>query len=63
MNRNGWRVEEWAKSYGISRAKAYELLKNGELTALKVGKITLITAEDDAAFKARLTPYKIEGGK
>lgn len=40
------RPAEAAKAVGLSRSKFYELLRNGEVRALKVGAVTLIRTED-----------------
>ncbi|GGE43190.1 hypothetical protein GCM10011367_17350 [Marinicauda pacifica] len=35
-------IADFVRAYGISRAKTYELLKAGELRAVKVGRRTLV---------------------
>ena len=37
----GWRVEEWARAVGLSRAFVYEILFN-ELDSVKVGSARII---------------------
>jgi excisionase family DNA binding protein len=39
-------IATFCKKYGIGRSKAYEEIKSGRLVALKVGRRTLISADD-----------------
>ena len=51
----GWRVEEWAKDCGLSRSYAYNLMKQGTIRSVRVGRNRIITttpAEFLAAFDA-----------
>jgi hypothetical protein len=39
----GWRVPEWAKSVGLSRAYVYELMNDGLIRSVKSGTARIIT--------------------
>ncbi len=39
----GWRVPEWAKSVGLSRAYVYELMNDGLIRSVKSGAARIIT--------------------
>ena len=39
----GWRVNEWARDTGLSRAYVYNLLGAGRLCSVKVGTARIIT--------------------
>jgi hypothetical protein len=39
----GWRVPEWAKSVGLSRAYVYELMNEGLIRSVKSGAARIIT--------------------
>jgi excisionase family DNA binding protein len=52
--RLGYRVEEFAAETGIGRTKLYAEIAAGRLRARKVGKRTVILAEDGRAYLASL---------
>lgn len=37
-----WRINDFRKAHGISRATTYNLIRDGKLKALKQGTVTLI---------------------
>jgi len=37
-DRRGFRIEEVAEAYGLSRSKIYEEMENGRLASIKMGK-------------------------
>ena len=39
----GWRVKEWARDTGLSRAYIYNLLAAGDLDSVKIGSARIIT--------------------
>jgi excisionase family DNA binding protein len=43
-------IVEFAATYGIGRTTAYEELRSGRLRGRKIGKRTIITAEDAEAW-------------
>lgn len=43
-------IAEFVDLYGISRAKTFELIRSGELRAVKSGRRTLIRTADAAAW-------------
>ena len=51
-------VAEFCEANGLGRTHVYAMLKDGKLTAVKVGRRTLFRREDLEAWKAGLTPYK-----
>jgi hypothetical protein len=48
-----WRVGEWSRSVGISRAMTYILLKRGELASLKIGRMRFILTPPEAWLAAK----------
>lgn len=52
--KRSFRVDEFAARNSISRAQVYVELKEGRLSARKVGSATLITIEDESAWLASL---------
>jgi excisionase family DNA binding protein len=51
------RPKDAAEMCGLSESRLYELLLNGELSALKSGSATLITVASIEAYLASLPPY------
>jgi excisionase family DNA binding protein len=43
-------VREFCAHWRISRATFYQLVKSGQLRAVKLGRATRVTAADEAAF-------------
>lgn len=43
--RLGYRVAEFCAATGLGRTKTYELIADGRLTVVRVGRCTIITAE------------------
>jgi excisionase family DNA binding protein len=52
--RLGYSIEEFAELTGVGRSSVYKALRNGCLTARKVGKRTIIAAEEVDKWFARL---------
>ncbi|MEO5375636.1 MAG: hypothetical protein H7840_15430 [Alphaproteobacteria bacterium] len=42
-DRYGWSINDWAKSTGISRASAYNLLAEGKITSVKYHSKRIVT--------------------
>jgi excisionase family DNA binding protein len=52
--RLGYSIEEFAELTGVSRSSVYKALRSGCLTARKIGKRTIISAEDAEKYFHRL---------
>jgi excisionase family DNA binding protein len=52
--RLGYSIEEFAELTGVGRSSVYKALRSGCLTARKIGKRTIIAAEDVEKWFARL---------
>lgn len=52
--RLGYSIEEFAELTGVSRSSVYKALRNGCLIARKIGKRTIISAEDAEKYLHRL---------
>jgi hypothetical protein len=44
------RLPKWAKDHGLSTSYVYLLVQQGKLRAIKIGRATVITNRDGAAF-------------
>ena len=44
--RRGWRVDPFCRDHGIGRTTFYRLVKEGHLKVHKVGRITLVDADE-----------------
>jgi hypothetical protein len=51
-------IREFARANGIGLTLAYEELNAGRLEAIKLGRLTMVTPEAQAAWIARLPRYK-----
>ncbi len=51
-------IKEFSDTYGPSRSKTYELLAEGQISAVKVGSRTFITAESADKWFANLPSHK-----
>ena len=60
MNPYSFTVDEACKHSGIGRTKLFELLSNGEIPRRKLGRKTLILAEDLKAFVESLPTTCVE---
>jgi hypothetical protein len=56
----GWRVAEWARVVGISRALTYQLLGAGRIASVKLGAARIITTSPNA-FLASFSVLKLGG--
>jgi hypothetical protein len=54
LNKRGLSIEEFGKLYGICRSSIYIEIREGRLKARKVGRRTLVAAEDGEAWFAAL---------
>ncbi len=50
-------INDFAKVTNLGRTRIYELLKRGEVKAVKIGRRTLIRREDADAWIASLANY------
>ena len=50
-------VPSFGKAHSISRTQVYREIGSGRLKASKVGKRTVITAENAASWRAALPPF------
>ncbi len=53
-----WPIPEFCRAYGVSKSTAYELLASGALTAVKVGRRSLLTAASVERWRASLPKYQ-----
>jgi hypothetical protein len=51
--KSGWRVDEWGHATGVCRASVFNLLRDGRISRVKLGSMTIITTQP-AAFLASL---------
>jgi excisionase family DNA binding protein len=51
-------VKEFGRKYAVSRSRVYEMLKTGELTAVKIGKSTRIPRQVAEEWFAKRPSYK-----
>lgn len=56
-------VEAAADQLSISRTRMYELLKQGEVTSVRVGRLRRIPAESLVTFTARLISAQTTGAR
>lgn len=66
-DRGALNVNEWCRWSGIGRTKTYELISDGSLPIIKIGKKTLIRVSDGEALFNRFrqkapTPSNEKGG-
>ncbi len=52
--KRNYRIDEFAKIYGIGRTKTYMEIRAGRLKSFKVGSITLISKESAESWQATL---------
>jgi hypothetical protein len=57
----GFSVEEFCRRYGIGRTRAYQELNAGRLRARKVGKRTIVTADDAESWLSCLPNLEAQG--
>jgi excisionase family DNA binding protein len=53
-------IVDFCRRYGVSRSKAYDEIRSGRLTAVKVGRRTLIKDDDAERWLASLHCANIE---
>jgi excisionase family DNA binding protein len=51
-------IPAFCREYSVSRSLTYRLIRNGDLAAVKVGRLTRIRREDAEAWAATLAAYK-----
>lgn len=56
--RHFYRIPEFAAEHRVGRSTVYREIKAGRLRVKKVGRSTLISAEDAAAWRESLPEYK-----
>ena len=61
VDRLAYRVNDAARLVGISRARAYQLLRDGRLRAVKNGTRTLILADSLREYLESLPAYEPGG--
>lgn len=57
------RLKQWAHDNGFGLTTAYKKINSGEIRARKVGRLTYVTDEADAEWKASLPDYKPASGQ
>ena len=60
LNRGGYSVDRFAAEHDISRSQTYVELNSGRLIGSKVGNRTIITAENEAAWRKNLPHFPID---
>lgn len=53
-----WPIPDFCRAHGISKTTAYDLLSSGALTAVKVGRRSLLTAESVERWRAALPAFE-----
>lgn len=53
--KRGWRVREWYPKVGISRAWTWQLIKDGKIKTVKLGRATIIITPP-SEFLSKLNP-------
>lgn len=61
--KKAYTVDEFCRLYGIGRTKAYEEIKEGRLSSVKVGKRRLIPAASADVWLESLVVSPVEGGQ
>ena len=56
-------IEEFCRRFGVGRTKVYDELKLGRLRARKIGRRTIITADDAEGWLQRLPCMKSTNGE
>jgi excisionase family DNA binding protein len=51
-------IPEFCREYKVSRSQAYCLLRDGTLSAVKVGRLTRISRKAAEEWMAKLPPYR-----
>jgi len=51
VERRAWSLDEWGAMYGLGRNSVYNLIAEGKLPTIKVGRRRLVTVEGDAQFR------------
>jgi excisionase family DNA binding protein len=51
-------LRQFCREYCVSRSLAYRLMRDGDLKAVKVGRLTRIRREDADAWARRLASFK-----
>lgn len=57
-DRFAFNISEFARAHDLGRSTVYRLLAAGQLKGRKIGKRTVITAEDAAEWRHQLDTYK-----
>lgn len=52
--RRAWSIDEWRAMYGLGRNTTYNLIADGTLPTVKLGRRRIITAEGDAQFRRKI---------
>ncbi len=60
MNTGMRRFRKWCDDNHFGPTTGYKKLKSGEIKALKVGKLTYITDEEDVRWKKNLPAYNAQ---
>ncbi len=55
-------IKEWAERYRLGLTTVYRMLNRGDLTAVKIGKLTFINDDADRAFRESLPKYQPQNG-
>ena len=60
----GYNICDFCKASGLGRTTAYELIRSGRLSVIRIGRRTIITAESARELFAgdRTAPKGVEGG-
>ena len=62
IQKQAFSVAEFCQAHSIGKDRVYDAIRSGQLVARKYGKLTLIRAEDAAAFMAALPVLELPAG-
>jgi excisionase family DNA binding protein len=52
------KIDDFVRSFGVCKSRVYELLAEGQIEGVKIGRSTRITGESAEAWRAKLPAYR-----